>query len=427
MTAGAYALAELLSVIVIGGFFEAGRAEPEPFLAVRPLLLFGLVLAVQRGTASFRWPAIAAGIVLTLASEIILLGRLGGGFDSRSFIVQLMLAAVLAGLFDGFVQAGRRFGRAIGMVLALMLAIPLALTGPLGAAQAMIEGWFEPAASAIPAKRPPLLVVTGLPVARGEGAIADMLSGAADPAESWRWLNAHFALQPLDFVTVDALRGRGLLLLAQPRVLQPAELVAIDDWVRSGGRALVLADPALRWQTRYPLGDPRAPPAMSLLDPLLTRWGVRLDLRDAKGGGQYSHRDIVVAGRRWRLAVDDAGVFVAADDRCSIEEDGLIARCIVGQGRALLVADADLMADRIWIGEGPDGAARANRIADNGPVLGAWLDSLAGISRERGQEAIQWIALGAATGFAAALACLPGFLALLSGLFMAFLERRRVR
>nr|WP_246350633.1 DUF4350 domain-containing protein [Sphingobium boeckii] len=284
----------------------------------------------------------------------------------------------------------------------------------------MAEPWLSPTPEKL-AKLPPLVVVTGLPIVRGEGDIGALLSGTAAPAESWRWLERHFRTTPVDFVTPEALAGRGLLLLAQPRTLQPQELVAIDDWLRSGGRALVLADPALHWDSRYPLGDPRAPPPMSLLDPLMTRWGVRLD----QGEPGPVIMDVVVAGRRWRVAMDAAGVFVATGEGCRAESDGRLARCTVGDGQVLLVADADLMADRLWVAAGADGAARVRRLADNGPVLGAWLDSLGGISRDRGAEAVRWFAPGVSWLTALALACIPALFALIAGLFMRFWPRSR--
>ena len=110
----------------------------------------------------------------------------------------------------------------------------------------------------------------------------------------------------------------------------------------------------------------------------------------------------------------DPGAFVALDDRCRNETFLWLMRCSIGQGRVLLVADADLMADRLW--------ATPTRIADNGPLLGAWLDGLAGISRDRHADSIRWIDPAAPRGLALIPAFLPGLLALGIG---AILHRRR--
>ena len=63
----------------------------------------------------------------------------------------------------------------------------------------------------------------------------------------------HWALTALeqrgDLVLLDTLadvkrlRSQGLLVLAQPRPLSPEENVALDAWVRGGGRLLLFADP----------------------------------------------------------------------------------------------------------------------------------------------------------------------------------------
>ena len=68
-----------------------------------------------------------------------------------------------------------------------------------------------------------------------------------------------------------------------------------------------------------------------------------------------------------------------------------LMRCRIGNGTVLLVADADLMADRLWVAPGEGGDGPAKRRADNGPLLGAWLDGLAGISRDRREELVRWI------------------------------------
>ena len=52
----------------------------------------------------------------------------------------------------------------------------------------------------------------------------------------------------------------GLLLAAQPQALTAERLVALDDWVRAGGRLVLLADPSLRWESSRPLGDRFRPP-----------------------------------------------------------------------------------------------------------------------------------------------------------------------
>ena len=412
----------MLCGIVTGQFIAIGRAEPNAFIAVRPFILFVLILILRRWPVVTRWGAVLAGLALAFIAQIILLSRLGDGFDARSVAIQLMSALLFAGVLEGFVRAGQKCGRMAGLVLTIPLIVALIFFKPLTMTQRTVESWLSPTPQIL-TKLPPLVVVTGLPIVRGEGDVGDMLSGKASPLQSWRWLEGHFHATPIDFVTPEALAGRGLLLLAQPRALQPRELVSIDDWVRGGGRALVLADPALHWESRYPLGDPRAPLPMSLLDPLMTRWGIRLD----QGEAGIHKQDVVAAGRHWRVMMDAVGRFVATGADCQVEVGGTMARCNVGQGKVLLLADADLLADRLWVADGPDGAKPEYRLADNGPMLGAWLDSLAGISRDRRTDVVRWATLDASWGGAIGLAAIPALLALLGGLFMGFWQRSRAR
>lgn len=163
--------------------------------------------------------------------------------------------------------------------------------------------------------------MTALPLAWGEGEIADTLSGARAPAQAYRWLGARYEVTLPDTLDATSLRQAPVLLLAQPRGLTPAELTALDGWVRGGGRVLIFADARLDWHGAFAAGDPRSPPPMTLLDPLLSYWGLRLDLPER---------------------------FVRERGDCAVEADGLVARCEIGAGRAVIVADADLLHDDLW-------------------------------------------------------------------------------
>lgn len=229
--------------------------------------------------------------------------------------------------------------------------------------------------------RAPLVLLTGLPIIWGEGDINATLSGARRPAAAYLWLDRRYALSVIDRLEPAALKGQRMMLLAQPPALAPEELVALDAWVRAGGRVLILADPSLRWPSIYPFGDPRAPPAITLLDPLLDHWGLRIDLREPgdhpepiavplEGGGEGAPGLTVLA----------PGRFVTADQSCAIEAEGLIARCSIGKGSALLIADADLLADPLWGCVGASDEAFAQCNSGNAAALRILLDRLSGIS-----------------------------------------------
>jgi hypothetical protein len=179
-----------------------------------------------------------------------------------------------------------------------------------------------------PAERPTLLLLTSLPLVFGEGF---GLSSTGSP--TLRALQTRYRVAPISVSSPQEL-GRGrLLLMAHPRA-QPAEdLVALDAWVRAGGRLLLLADPMLEWPNDQRLGDPLAPPPMFMDTGLLGHWGLRLDAPDRRGPDRRS-----LAG--YRIVTVSPG---RLSGNCSISADALLAACRLGRGWAVVVADADFL------------------------------------------------------------------------------------
>jgi hypothetical protein len=210
---------------------------------------------------------------------------------------------------------------------ALLLA--MALLAVLGVALALASGPRPSVVRERPLnQRPNLLLLTSLPLVFGEDFSIDVGSSPA-----LRALRTRYRVDPIS-VTDPAELNRGrLLLMAQPRA-QPAEdLVGLDRWVRRGGHVLLLADPLLEWPSTRPLGDPLRPPPMFVDTGLLGHWGLRLDAPDRRGieirklGGY----DILTAS---------PGSLAGA---CEVSRDRLVAHCRIGQGRATIIADADLL------------------------------------------------------------------------------------
>ncbi|MEP6201398.1 MAG: hypothetical protein ABJ135_07930, partial [Marinomonas sp.] len=75
---------------------------------------------------------------------------------------------------------------------------------------------------------------------------------------------------------VDPLGGLEHLAIVQPRGLSPSDNVALDKWVRAGGRLLLVLDPALTGDYALPFGDPRRPVGAALIPPVLDRWGLKM-------------------------------------------------------------------------------------------------------------------------------------------------------
>ncbi len=83
-------------------------------------------------------------------------------------------------------------------------------------------------------------------------------------------------------------------------------------------------------------------------------------------------------------------------------DDGLLADCRIGRGRALVLADADMTHDLLWRGPGANGAAGEARAADNVVFIA---DLLAALER-RGPMSVPvaWIAMPSRAGIASLLA-----------------------
>lgn len=191
----------------------------------------------------------------------------------------------------------------------------------------------------------PIGLYTSLPILWRE---TDALAGMLDRDAPRHWvlaaLEQHGAIRPVD--SLDAADGAmplprgGLLVLAQPRPLVPGENVALDGWVRAGGRVLLFADPMLTIDSSFALGDRRRPQDVVLLSPILSRWGLRLTFDEGQAGGErlaevLSHPVPVNLPGRFEL--------LASARDCVILGGGLLASCHIGAGRVLAFADAALL------------------------------------------------------------------------------------
>lgn len=190
----------------------------------------------------------------------------------------------------------------------------------------------------------PLPLFTSLPIYWPEASdLATALKGEEQPHWARTAIEAKRALRPIDTLDAAMLDGRRDLLMIQPRPLNPAENVALDEWVAGGGRLLLFADPALTAASTFALGDRRRPQETVLISPILARWGLRLEFDAEQAGGEH----IAALGEGAALAVNLPGRFAAIgggrpDTSCRIEADALLAECRVGRGRVLAIADAAL-------------------------------------------------------------------------------------
>ncbi len=190
-------------------------------------------------------------------------------------------------------------------------------------------------------QRPPLALMGTVPIYWGEAAgLDEMLNGHAPPHWARGVLEEGFTLAPLDYLSAEALAGHRSLLMAQPRGLSAEENVALDAWVREGGTLLLFADPMMTGESRFHLGDRRRPQDVALLSPILAHWGLALEFDPAQPTGpqMVDHfGDSLPVNQRGRLShVGDA-------DYCNIPGEALLAHCVIGQGQAMIVADAAML------------------------------------------------------------------------------------
>ncbi|MFM5905973.1 MAG: ABC transporter, partial [Novosphingobium sp.] len=128
-----------------------------------------------------------------------------------------------------------------------------------------------------------------------------------------------------------------LAVLIQPRALGPEEFVALDKWVRGGGRLVLFADPMLHVHSSYPLGDKRRPQAIAMVDPLLAHWGLELHYDEDQPD---EDRTVTVDGISVQVMLP--GTLRSTGRKCRVTGGGIMALCRIGKGQAVIFADADM-------------------------------------------------------------------------------------
>ena len=202
------------------------------------------------------------------------------------------------------------------------------------------------------ADRPLIGLMTSLPLYwPADAALDDIAAGRAGLPWQRRAIEARYTVLPLDTLAsvppltpedpeVDPLAEITRLAVIQPRGLSPADNVALDDWVRDGGRLLLALDPALTGEYDLPIGDPRRPVDSALIPPVVARWGlaVRFD--------ETQRPEIVRASyAALELPLALPGIIAVSEPAtadCTIAAQGAIATCRVGEGQVTLIADAAL-------------------------------------------------------------------------------------
>ena len=198
--------------------------------------------------------------------------------------------------------------------------------------------------------RPSIQLMTSLPLVWGEGAsMESILSGEAEPAMIYRHWREHYDIMAVDSLENLAAENPDIVILAQPRAMDPADLADLDSWVRTGGRVIILTDPDLIWPSDLPFGDPRRPLVTGLLSPLLGHWGLELVAVAANRADKADMRlDQYSFASRGVGRLEPIESDTVTDVRCDFSDGGVMAQCSIGKGRAAIVADADFLDAALW-------------------------------------------------------------------------------
>ena len=236
--------------------------------------------------------------------------------------------------------------------LALAIALSVIATG----CQASPDG-PAPDPEIEPSGKPTLGLMSTLPIYWGGGAeFGAVLAPDAEAGWVRSALQERYVLEPLDVLDDESLAGISHLLLAQPRPLAPEENVALDKWVRGGGRLLLFADPMLTAHSDYPLGDRRRPQDVVLLSPILRHWGLELLLDPAQEQDERRLRSGALT-----VAVEMAGHFaLLPGGECALTAEDVLATCKLGRGRVTILADAAMLDEAHGQDEQPRNAALAS-------------------------------------------------------------------
>lgn len=334
----AFSIATLTALLawVGGGQALLGRVDPAlaiPILALPMLLLAGW----QRGEAA---PTRRRALWLTLAMLAVAQSLLGLIFAGSPALAQGLLvlgAGAIIGLVADTLAQWRPPRKFLSWLAGLFLILAWC-----GGSHALLASLYRPAVAPTGASAATML--TGLPLRwSGSGDIAAIIADGAGDDPALVRLEVMGPVSLVDSLIDSVPPPGGSLLIAHPRALAPRELVAIDAFVRGGGKAVVLADALSGWPAPHPLGDPRNPPVTSLLTPLLDHWGVTLGAAPTDDNGVQGAD---VDGARLRLS--SAGAFERLPPTCRSFAGHRVAQCRIGAGEAWLVGDADLLFAPLW-------------------------------------------------------------------------------
>ena len=163
-------------------------------------------------------------------------------------------------------------------------------------------------------KKPVIGVISSLPLQTGPGGIQAMMQGQSQPFAIYTELNQTYKTQMIQANFAEIPKNIDVLMLAHPSALSDAQMAAVDQFVLSGGRALIFVDPnsevAKAGANPY---QPSAALPSSDLPKLFRAWGIGYNPQKIVGDKALAQR-VQVADPRDPVALYPAWLHLTSDN-----------------------------------------------------------------------------------------------------------------
>ncbi len=123
-------------------------------------------------------------------------------------------------------------------------------------------------------KKPVLGIISSLPLETGMGGMAAAMQGHVAPFTAYEELSQSYRTKMLDGDFASIPKDVDVLMVVQPKNLTPAQRYAIDQFVLSGGRALIFVDPLSEVAAHSSSNPETQGPNSSDLPDLFRAWGI---------------------------------------------------------------------------------------------------------------------------------------------------------
>ena len=162
-------------------------------------------------------------------------------------------------------------------------------------------------------KKPVLGIISSLPLETGIGGMAAAMQGQAVPFTAYDELRQSYRTKMLDANFTSVPNGVDTLMIVQPKNLTPMQSYAIDQFVLSGGRALIFVDPLSEVATHSPDNPETQGPDSSDLPKLFHAWGIIYDPDKVILDGKLAQRVQVSLDPRNPVALYPAWLHLTQD------------------------------------------------------------------------------------------------------------------